>query len=118
MEARSGTNAPLSKFEQERLKAFSKKVNLAFVYGSIAKGSDTAKSDIDLMIIGQDVAYGDVYKALQKAERRLHREINPTLMSAGEWTKKLSDGNRFVGKIARQPKIFIIGTEHELKGIR
>ncbi|HUZ31628.1 MAG TPA: nucleotidyltransferase domain-containing protein [Xanthobacteraceae bacterium] len=103
---------------QIALKAFSKKVNLAFVYGSIAKGSDTAKSDIDLMIIGRDVAYGDVYKALQKAERRLRREINPTLMSASEWTKKLSDGNQFVGKMARQPKIFIIGTEHELKRIR
>ena len=99
------------------LRTFSNKISLAFVYGSIAKGSETAKSDVDLMIIGRDVAYSDVYKALQKAERRLQREINPTLMSASEWNKKLSDGNQFIGKIAQQPKIFVIGTEHELKRI-
>jgi predicted nucleotidyltransferase len=99
------------------LKAVSKKIDVAFVYGSVAKGSDTAKSDVDLMIIGRNVVYGDVYNATLTAEKRLQREINPTLMSATEWKKKLADGNPFISKIAKQQKLFVIGTEDELKRI-
>jgi predicted nucleotidyltransferase len=102
---------------QRALKPFNPTMRAAFVYGSIAKGSDTAKSDIDLMIIGHDIAYGDVFSALQKAEKDLARPINPNLMSLAEWKKKLIEGNPFVTKIAKQPKLFVVGTEDGLKGI-
>ena len=90
---------------------------MAFVYGSVAKGKDTAKSDIDLMLIGDEIAYADIYAALQKAEKTLERPINPNLMGPAEWKKKVSDKNSFVGKILQQPKLFIFGTEDELRGI-
>lgn len=102
---------------QKVLKSFARKIKVAFVYGSVASGKDTAKSDIDLMIIGNEIAYGEIFAALQKAEKSLLRPINPNLMSPGEWRQKVSEKNAFVSKIVQQPKLFIFGTEDELKGI-
>jgi len=99
---------------RKALKTFAQNIDLAFVYGSIAKGKDTAKSDIDLMIIGNEIAYSEIYGALEKAERSLLRPINPSLMSRVEWKKKISNKNSFVSKILQQPKLFVIGTENEL----
>lgn len=100
------------------LQPFAKDIEAAFVYGSVAKGSDTAGSDIDLMIITDDLAYGDVYKALQKAEDRLQRPVNPNLMNLREWRRKSADEGTFAGKIARQPRLTIIGETDEPAGAR
>ena len=108
-----GLHEPLRK----ALKSLASRIKVAFVYGSVAKGEDTAKSDIDLMVIGQEIAYGDIYKALQKAEETLLRPINPNVMTPGEWRQKVSDRNPFVSKVAQQPKLFIFGADDELKGI-
>jgi predicted nucleotidyltransferase len=99
---------------RKALKTFAQDIDLAFVYGSVAKGKDSAKSDIDLMIIGKGISYSEIYGALEKAETSLRRPINPNLMSRVEWKKKLSNKNSFVRKIIQQPKLFIIGTEDEL----
>jgi predicted nucleotidyltransferase len=100
------------------LEPLAKHIEAAFVYGSVSKGSDTAGSDIDLMIIADDLAYGDVYKALQKAEDKLRRPINPNLMTTREWHRKSADEGAFAGKIARQPRLFIIGEADEFAGAR
>ncbi|MCF8477098.1 MAG: nucleotidyltransferase domain-containing protein [Pseudolabrys sp.] len=102
---------------RKALKPLMSKIDVAFVYGSVAKGEDTANSDIDMMVIGDEVAYTDVYKLLQKAEQTLMRPVNPTLMSRAEWMQKISDKNPFVAKIACQPKVFIVGAADELNGI-
>lgn len=86
----------------------------AFVYGSIAKGTDTAQSDIDLMVICDDLAYSDLYSALQKAEATLGRPVQVSLSTAAEWTSKLAAGNPFVTKIRDQPKIPLIGSVDDL----
>lgn len=99
------------------LDAFASKIEVAFVYGSVAKGEDTAKSDIDLMVIGSDIAYGDVYGALEKAEQQLLRAVNPNVMTPVEWREKLTEKNAFVTAIARQPKLFIIGLQDDLARI-
>lgn len=95
------------------LQPLAKQIQAAFVYGSVAKGSDTAGSDIDLMIIADDLGYGDIYKALQKAEDKLRRPVNPNLMTTQEWRRKSADDSAFAGKIARQPRLFIIGEADE-----
>lgn len=95
------------------LQPLAKQIQAAFVYGSVAKGSDTASSDIDLMIIADDLGYGDIYKALQKAEDKLRRPVNPNLMTTQEWRRKSADDSAFAGKIARQPRLFIIGEADE-----
>jgi predicted nucleotidyltransferase len=90
------------------------KIKAAFVYGSVAKGSDTAQSDIDLMIIGEDLSYTELYEDLQKAEEVLGRPVNPNILTVKDWRRKLGQEGSFVSKISSQPKIFVIGSESDL----
>lgn len=99
---------------RETLKPIAKQIHIAFIYGSIAKQEDTANSDIDLMIIGENLTYAGMFPLLEKAESQLGRKINPTFYSPSEWLRKNKDGNGFVKKILEHPKIFLIGTEDEL----
>jgi len=100
------------------LKQFQTKIRFAFVYGSIAKGGSTAKSDVDLMIVGDDLSYGDVFKALQPAEKAIRRPINPNIMTVSEWAGTRSSQSSFIKNISEQPKLMVIGTEHELQRTR
>ncbi len=81
----------------------------AFVYGSIAKGSDHVGSDIDLMLIGDDIGYGDVMESLLPVEERLGRSINPTIYTPADWLAKRAAGNSFVVRVSEQDKINLIG---------
>ncbi len=94
---------------EEALAPFRDRIQAAFVYGSIAQGTDTAQSDIDLMVICDDLAYSDLYDALQAAEATLRRPIHVSLMAAAEWKRKLTEGNPFVTKVQALPKIPLIG---------
>ncbi len=100
---------------RESLEPYSSMIKTAFVYGSVAKGIDTARSDIDLMVIGQDLAYPDLYAGLQKAENVLHRQVSPNFLSPQDWRRKLAENNPFITKISAQPKIFIFGSEDDLR---
>lgn len=90
-------------------------IRAAFVYGSVAKGTDTAHSDIDLMVIGDDLTYSDLYAKLQKAENVLQRTVNPTFLSLDDWWRKLSTKDSVIAKIDAQPKLFVVGSENDLK---
>ena len=105
-----GLAGPLEK----ALAPFKEKIQAAFVYGSIAKGTDTAQSDIDLLVISNDLAYADLYSALQETEATLNRPIHVSLMTEAEWRRKLATGNPFVTKIQAQPKIPLIGSIDDL----
>lgn len=95
------------------LSPFAGKIRAAFVYGSLAKQTDTAASDIDLMVLADEVAYADLFGALAKAEGQLGRKVNPTVYSPVELGKAAAkDG--FVRRVLAQPKIFVIGSEDEL----
>jgi predicted nucleotidyltransferase len=99
---------------RESLEPYAEKIKTAFVYGSVAKGIDTARSDIDLMVIGEDLAYPDLYAGLQKAESVLRRQVSPNFLSPQDWRRKLAQQNPFITKISAQPKIFIFGSEDDL----
>lgn len=89
-------------------------IDIAFIYGSVANGSENAQSDIDLMLIGKDLDYAGIYAALAECETRLARPINPTIYTMAELQRKLEDGNGFLEKVLVQPKIFLTGAENEL----
>ena len=97
------------------LKPLSSDIRVAFVYGSVAKGTDTAKSDIDFMIIGRDLGYSNVYGMLQQAEKLVGRQVSPNLITIDEWRQKLAEKSPFVTRILQQPKLFVFGTENELQ---
>lgn len=103
---------------RQALAPFTDQITAAFVYGSIAKGADTAQSDIDLMLIGEHIAYADIYKHLENAEKILHRSINPNLLTPDEWNKRLIQKNHFIRNIQSQPKLFIIGSKDGLETTR
>ena len=89
-------------------------IRAAFVYGSVAKGSDHAGSDLDLLVVSDKLAYPEVYEALQGAEQRLARPVNPTVMKRAEWTRKRAASDSFAKRIAAQPKLFVFGNEDAL----
>jgi len=91
-----------------------KKIKFAFVFGSFARGEESAESDIDLMVIGS-LGLRDVTKLLANIEGKILREINPHVYSETEFIKKNKEQDHFVSQIIAGSKIFIIGRVDELK---
>lgn len=89
-------------------------IELAFIYGSIASGTQTDKSDIDLMIVG-DVEIAAIAQDLLDAEARLGRPINPTVYAQKEFSDKVLSGHHFLTTVLSRPIIYIIGGMHELE---
>jgi predicted nucleotidyltransferase len=94
------------------LAPFAAQIDAAFVYGSVAKGQDTVKSDIDLMVVSDSLTYADLFAALEDATNRLGRPVNPTVYSRQELTKRIQQGNAFATRVGAQPKMWLIGEEH------
>ena len=86
-------------------------IDLAFVFGSVAKGSERAGSDLDLLVVTDKLAYADVYTALVSAEQTLGRTINPTVFTRAEWKKKRRLHDSFAARITVQPRLFVIGSD-------
>ncbi len=90
------------------------RIRAAFVYGSVAKRQDTASSDIDLMLVSDDLSYPDVFGALEAVSQRLGREIKPTIYSRTELAQRIARGDGFVKRVLAQPRIWLIGSDDEL----
>jgi predicted nucleotidyltransferase len=100
---------------RDALEAYRDQIDVAFVYGSVARNEDNARSDIDLMIFGDELDYVGIYKAIESAEAILHRPLNPNLTTLDEWQKKIAKGNSFIATVAEQPKLFIYGSDNDLR---
>ena len=96
------------------LMPFAKKIAASFVYGSVAKRSDTAQSDIDVMVLSDTLEYADLFGALEQAATALGRTINPTIYTRQEFAKRIKQKNVFLTRVLAQPKVWLIGDEHEL----
>lgn len=90
------------------------RIEVAFVYGSIASQNEKGHSDVDLMVIG-DVDFGDVVARLSSVEKIVRREINPAVYTVPEWGSKLSRGNHFLQSVLNTEKIFVVGNADELR---
>jgi predicted nucleotidyltransferase len=88
-------------------------IQIAFVYGSVARQQERADSDVDLMVLG-DAPFSEVVSALSPAQKALGREINPTVFPVSEFRSKLVAGNHFLHSIMKEKKLFVLGTENEL----
>jgi predicted nucleotidyltransferase len=100
---------------REALRPLESQIRAAFVYGSVAKRQESANSDIDLMVISDELSYADMFSALELAGERLGRRVNPTILSARELSKRLKDDNSFVSRVLSQSKIWLIGGEDDLR---
>lgn len=97
---------------REALVPLSHSIESAFVFGSVASGSDRASSDIDLMVISDTLTYADIFTAVHPVEQRLGRTINPTVVSRQDWDRKRNTPDAFARRVADAPKIILIGSEH------
>jgi len=89
------------------------KIKIAFIYGSVARAEETSVSDVDIMVIG-DVGFGEAVKAIQKAQQKLKREVNPSVYPHEEFVSKIKSGHHFIKRVMDDVKIFLIGDEDEL----
>lgn len=81
----------------------------AWIYGSVAKKSDTAKSDIDVMIVGKNISLGKVLALLVPLESQLGRKINPTCFTPAEFKRRRAQRDSFVNRVLAQPVVALIG---------
>lgn len=100
---------------QEALAPLRARIQAAFVYGSVASGQDQADSDIDLMVIADDLDYPTLFEALQAAEQRLGRPVNPNLMTLDRWRRKCAQPNSFAARLRERPRLFVLGEEDDLR---
>ena len=96
---------------REALAPLASRIEVAFVYGSVAKRSDTARSDIDLLIVSDELSYADVMVTLHPLGDQLGREVNPTLYTRADLRKRLDAGNSFMDRVLAQPKLWVIGDD-------
>jgi len=85
----------------------------AFVFGSVARGTETAGSDVDVLLIGS-LGFGEAVKLLYPAQTTFGREINPKVFTVAEWRSKLKSKDPFVKDVLAKPKIHLIGNDDEL----
>jgi predicted nucleotidyltransferase len=94
---------------RDALSPLSRKIKVAFVFGSVPQGTQRSSSDIDLFVIGS-ARLADVVLALAHLRERLGREVNPVAMSRSEFASQHREGDRFVTRVMKEPKLFVIGT--------
>lgn len=95
------------------LAAHASKIVVAFVFGSVAAGTQTSESDVDLMIIG-DVGIRDLMSGVSDAEKQLGRPVNPVVYTREEFVNKVAAKNPFLARVLDGPKLHVVGTEAEL----
>jgi predicted nucleotidyltransferase len=99
---------------REALAPLRERVKAAFIYGSVASGEENARSDVDVMIVGE-IKFEDAIYALAAAEKTLRREINPHVFQPKEFRAKLSERGGFLERVLDGPKIPLIGDADDLR---
>jgi predicted nucleotidyltransferase len=98
----------------DALGPFESKIGCAFIYGSIAKGQEGSRSDIDLMIIG-NIGLSALALPLRDAQELLQRPVNPIVLAPNELKEKIGRKNHFLRNVLSRSKIFVIGNEKDLE---
>ena len=92
-------------------------IEVAFIYGSLAKGTEHAGSDVDLMVIGSLPSNVQLLELLLPTHALLGRVVNPTLYTAAEFSQRVQVGKSFMIRVLEQPKVFVKGNEHDISRI-
>ena len=98
---------------RDALKPLTSMIDIAFIYGSVAKSEDRVLSDVDVIVVGR-AGLSDLSPAIRPLEKKIGREINVSCYSTTEFESKIKGGNHFLMSILNEQKKFLIGGEHEL----
>lgn len=90
-----------------------KQIDLAFVFGSLARGDQNSNSDVDMMVVGE-LGFATVVQLLHPVQQTLQREINPVVYSLEEFRRRVGNGDSFIREVLSKPKLFVVGDEDDL----
>ena len=96
------------------LQPHAERIRAAFIYGSMASGEETSRSDVDVMILGQ-LDFPTAVEALAPAQETLRRDVNPTVMKPEDFRRKRQAGEGFAARVWQAPKLWVIGNARELE---
>jgi predicted nucleotidyltransferase len=100
---------------REALEPLAGRIELAFIFGGVARGDERAGTDLDLMVVGQ-ARFAELVPRLQPAADELRREINPSLYPPAEFRRRLAVHEPFLERVIGDDRIFVIGDRHDLGG--
>jgi predicted nucleotidyltransferase len=104
--------AGLADVLREALAPLAGKIHLALIFGSVAQGKERSTSDVDVLVVGS-AGFAAVVETLNIVASQVRRPINPVVMSKAAFQSKLADRDRFVARVALEPKIFLLGNADE-----
>ena len=103
---------------RQALSQLALRLRAAWLYGSVAKQTDMASSDIDVMVIGDGLALGEVLECLLPVEVELGRKVNPTCYTSAEFERRRAEPDSFVSRVLEQPIVLLVGEVDECAGAR
>jgi predicted nucleotidyltransferase len=95
------------------LAPLAERIQVAFIYGSVARGKERRASDVDVMVIGE-VSFAETSEALGEAQKSIGREVNPSVYAPADFRAKLVAKHHFLRSVLKGDKIFLIGDDREL----
>ena len=101
---------------QAALTPLGNRIDVAFIYGSIARSEEHRDSDVDVLVVGK-VTFAEIVSSLSEAQKAIGREVNPHVLHEAEFRKRVRAKEHFVSRVMESPKIFIIGSPHELEAM-
>ena len=89
------------------------RIKVAFLYGSMVKGTARSGSDVDVLVVGE-VTFAEMVSVLAPAQARLGRDVNPSVYPLTEFCRKLAQGHHFLNSVLEEPKVFLLEDDNEL----
>jgi predicted nucleotidyltransferase len=99
---------------REALALVSDKIGVALLFGSMAKGTQSEGSDVDVLVVAEDLAFAALMHALYPAQQKLGREINPVLYTPEEFRARIDRGDAFMRRVLERPYVFLTGDKDDL----
>jgi predicted nucleotidyltransferase len=93
---------------RQALQPAARRIRLALIYGSVAKGANRARSDLDLLVVGS-IAFGELLRLLAPVERRIGREVSPRLFGEEDFRERRGRGERFLKSVLQGPHTVLMG---------
>jgi predicted nucleotidyltransferase len=106
--------AGLAEEIKEQLQNQSELIDLAFIFGSFAKGEEGSQSDVDILVIGS-ISARELSGLLSPLKEELEREMNPIVLPMEEFQERLKASDNFILSVMEDPRIFLVGGENELE---
>jgi predicted nucleotidyltransferase len=94
----------------DALKPMASKLQVALVFGSVAKGTERAGSDVDVLLVSDSVQLADALALLLPLEAQLGRRIDVKLYTPAEFSARRAEAGSVVQRILAEPIALLHGS--------